>query len=48
VFDCPETFDFIEIVPDMMWQDAGPDVSPRYQVNADARDCWMSWRRLSR
>jgi len=38
VFDCPDTFDFIEIVPDMMWQDAGRDASPRYQVNADARD----------
>jgi len=27
---------------------AGCHVSPRYQVNADARDCWMAWRRLSR
>src|SRR4029077_6788098 len=38
VFDCPDTFDFIEIVPDMMWQDAGRNVSPRSQVNADAGD----------
>jgi uncharacterized protein (UPF0276 family) len=38
VFDFPHTFDFIEIVPDMMWQDGGRDESPRYAVNADARD----------
>ncbi|MCX6629607.1 MAG: DUF692 family protein [Candidatus Solibacter sp.] len=38
VFDFSETFDFIEIVPDMMWQDAGRDESPRYRVNPDARD----------
>ncbi len=38
VFDYAGTYDFIEIVPDMMWQDAGREVSPRYRVNSDARD----------
>jgi uncharacterized protein len=38
VFECPETFDFIEIVPDMMWQDAGRGHSPRYTVNSEALD----------
>jgi uncharacterized protein len=38
IFDFSDTFDFIEIVPDMMWQDSGKDQSPRYVVNQDARE----------
>src|SRR5438045_1994586 len=37
VFEFSDTFDFIEIVPDVMWQDAGRGHSPRYTVNSQAR-----------
>jgi len=32
-----DAFDFLEIIPDMFWQDQGPAASPRYEDRANAR-----------
>ena len=33
----PSTFDFIEVVPEVIWNDLGPGRAPRYVDDADAR-----------
>lgn len=36
VFDHADEFDFVEILPDLFWQDAGYGASPRYEMNDEA------------
>jgi uncharacterized protein (UPF0276 family) len=36
VFDHACEFDFVEVLPDLFWQDSGCGASPRYQMNDEA------------
>lgn len=33
-----DAFDFLEVIPDSLWTDRGPEVEPRYQEHVDTRD----------
>ena len=40
----PETFDYLEVVPDILWEDRGPDATPRYVDRPEGVAFLEGWR----